>query len=102
MNKTYNTHTKVFDRFLELHGESTTFINVLDGGNQEAQANGCFGITHSDMIDSWLAFLDNECRGFHEGSEERELYNKHYNQLLHEITACNDWHFANGSLNYEI
>lgn len=95
-------HSEAFDRFISLHGESDTFTNTLDNGNQEAQANGCFGITHSDMIDSWLDFLDHECRWCNEGSEEKELYNNHYYEILYEITGCNDWHYANGSLNDEI
>lgn len=87
----------IFDRFLELHGESDTLRCELEGGDQDAQSKGCFGITHNDMISSWVDFLDNELRYAYD-AEGKNLYDNHYDTIMTEIKECSEWHEKNGSL----
>lgn len=85
------TEILTFDQFLDDFQESDTFSDLLENESDKSYHNeGCFGLSHRQIIEGWKNYLGNEI-GY-------ELDDQIVIEFSEEIDSCLTWHENNGSV----
>ena len=77
---------------IQYHIINNTDINVDE--MIEANANGCFGVSHSDFIECWREYLGHII-------DDENIAESVGESISQEIDDCENWHSDNSSL-YDI